>query len=964
MLARRVLLTPLVLLYAAPGCGGGSTPDPRPVDLPVVSGWPSELQVVPVEIDREYRVTFTRADGAPAAVTVVIERTKLGGSATADEGWRLDEREVGVAVVNFVPRGPIDVVARLSYDVCPLEGERGEDGAELLCAHAVLPGVIFLASGGATATVRPDLASLALAVDEQRPVSALTLTTDGNRSGSPVELASGDPAVLRVDDAAHVTGVAVGTTTLTFTSGTISETIPVTVTTDALARPRTLETPAAAVLPELRGADADALRQGRVALDADGYPRLLVEERVADDLDLILFAWTGTGWGSERLNETWRDLEALRYELGSDGTELLLVRWAHGAPPDEHDDPSAPFLLVRAPGAERFEYVRLPRWPGPPVAGAEGAPPATRSVPRPIDDAADVLVSDGRLFVATVAWSGSRRVIRVSEISSAGVEVTDVVDEEPCGPTGCPVGDVPRPGRLALGLPAAPGGPPALIVDTTLHASVAGAPVIVPASDPAFFTTAGAPLLALEQVPDACVVRARGAFTPCASRQGAPADAPIFVDAGRDALVSFGGVTFHRTSVLGGRVATDDLAPRLTTLELATTGAPFETSATVEESWLTARLRGAAARRGLLVFAVERDGNLHVGVTEHGATPAFDAPDPGARPFTVDAEDAPAGPVAELGDGTRLALVQAADGDRIVRTTADGSFEVIAEPATVATASAAGPDGLYVVAPFAGGVEIVRYAAADGLPELRGTIGLAPEDRIDRLVIGPDGQLVAGGPSGLFFAAAGGPEVVLATLGVVTTGLDLAIDATGFTAVVAQPSDLAGTGTRVLHYDPLGTLVDEVTTAPVLYLAGGVRLAGGIDLWPALGTGIDTRLVRSATTFRDSTEVVLGYSRGAARVALAPDGNPVVVFAPRTGWRDVRLVMRASTDGGLTFGAVRFVQDHLGRLQDVTALASTPTGVIASIRASASLSSDGTGDGAPPPFVDASTAPFAVPIVP
>lgn len=938
---RLARMIPVIWLTAA--CGSGSSTEPTPVPLPTVAGWPTDIQIAPVGQEKQLQVRFTREDGAPAPVTIEVQREKLGGAATVDEGWWDEVPETGVAELHFTPRGPIDVVVRLAYEVCPLP----EEMDRYTCQRATLPGVMFLAAGGATAAVRADVSAIAIAVGETRPVSALTLTEAGFRSGTPVELESGSPALLRIVDDTHVAGVAAGETTLTFRSGEQATTIPVTVGTAALAPPTGLEEPAAAIVPSFRPDDPG--RHARVALK-DGFPHVVVEEDVAGDRDVLIYAWTGTGWGVERVNEPWRELTPLRYEIDDLGRELLLVRWAHAAAPDEHVDPSTPFLMIRAPGAPTWEYRRLPRWPGASTTG-EGTVPTDRTIARPLDGAADVLVQGSKLFVATVAWAGAQRVVKVSEILPGEVASTDYVDAQPGA-------DAPPITRVRLRAPS-DGGTPVLTVDDEV-AATAGAPVAA-TEGAAFFDVDGAPLLAFD--PDACLLYSRGWSVACGTWKDAPRDLPLVVDGVRDELLSLGGTTLQRASARPVPPAADDLAPRLAELEAATLGLdPRAFFVDLEPAWRTARLRGATIVGDTMTFLVEReDGRLFVGSTEYGATPEATALDTVGRPLApdaVDGRDLRPGPAAALPDGSRLVALSRSSGGNtdIVHATATGAFEVVATRTGAIWASAAGVDGLYVLAPVVGGAELVRYAAATGARDVMGTVTLAAGATLDRLVVLPGGQLVAGGTAGLWFAPAGGAAVSLTLLVATPSGVALAGDASGFTAVVAQAGDSTGTATRVLHYDTAGAVVDDVTTATPLYLIDGARL-GAVDWWPAPSTGGTARVLRSATTYRDATATELGFVFGAPRVAARADGGLAIVFAHRFGWRDVRLAVLRSSDAGATFDPLALAAPTLGRLQFVSGLAATPAGILATTLIAPTLSSDGTGepalpDGAPNPFVD------------
>ena len=936
-------------IWVLAGCGSGSAPpEPTPVPLPTVAGWPTDIQIAPVGQEKELRVTFTREDGVRAPVTIEIVREKLGGSAAVDDGWWDEVPEQGVAELHFTPRGPIDVVARLVYDVCPLP----EEMDRYTCQRATLPGVMFLAAGGPTASVRPDLSALSLSVGETRPVSALTLTEEGHRSGTPVELESGSPTLLRIVDDTHVAGVAAGETTLTFRSGEIMTTIPVTVGTAELAPPTGLVEPAAAIVPGYRLDDPG--RQGRVAMK-DGYPHVIVEEDIAGDRDVLIYAWTGTGFGVERVNEPWRELTPLRYEIDAQGRELLLVRWAHAAAPDEHVDPSTPFLMIRPEGAPTWEYRRLPRWPGASDTG-EGTLPTDPEIERALDGAADILVQGSKLFVATVAWAGPRRVVKVSEILPGAVQSQDFVDTQPCG-TSCGA-DVPMIGRVHLGLPPA-GGPPPLTVDGQLVLNPGGS--IAVTDGDAFFDEPGAPLLAFD--PADCTIYSRGWQVPCGTWSDAPMDLPLFVDGERDALFSLGGTTLQRASARPVPPSADDLAPRLAALEGAGLGIdPLLPLVDLEPAWRTARLRGAVIDGDDLAFLVERDdGRLFVGLTEYGATPSATASDTIGRPLAPDASDGRdlrPGPATALADGARLvALSRVSGGDTdIVRATATGAFSVIATRAGAIWASASAADGLYVLAPTVGGAEIVRYAAADGARDVMGTIALGAGALLDHLVVLPGGQLVAAGRDGLWFAAAGGPAVTLTLLAATPLGVSLAADATGFTVVAAQGADTTGTGTHVLRYDTAGALVDEVTSPTPLYLIDGARREG-VDLWPAPSAGGTARILRSVSVFRDATPIELGFVFGAPRVAVRADGGLAIVFSRRFGWRDARLAVFRSSDGGVTFDPLAIAAPTLGRLQFVTALSATAAGILATTLIAPTLSSDGSGepalpDGEPQPFVD------------
>lgn len=284
------------------GCAGPDRAGERaPLPTPVFDMDTTRFAYLPVGTPLEIEVRLTLADGSLA--------TDYEWLWHAPEGVATSSPERGVERLSFTAVRPMEVNVSGALRVC-------EDGDYVLCASAerdeAVPEVRVVFYGGIPNGTGPRVHQerVDLAVGERRPIAAVA-EAPGIPGGLsvlshvPMTCTSADPSVVRVAaPPCLLEGVATGASQVTVTgSGAAQTPIAVTVTDVALAVPDGV-TPVPAWPADTRSSPAlhPDRRFETLFTTRAGYPFFVAEEgyHIHSTLPrVLLYAYTGTGWGSE-----------------------------------------------------------------------------------------------------------------------------------------------------------------------------------------------------------------------------------------------------------------------------------------------------------------------------------------------------------------------------------------------------------------------------------------------------------------------------------------------------------------------------------------------------------------------------------------------------------------------------------------------------------------------------------------
>ena len=330
MARTRLLWLALLLLTTTPGCEFlQDEPDPVAPVAPVVT--------VPRFADAPFIVPLNE----PFTLTALVNQPD-GSPATGYEfnwgGWLPGGPEVRSEVGHPSPGVETLTLTFLRegrYDISAIVTTVNGAGAAVVY---VRPETV-IAWGGTTRELLPFQQEMALRVGEARPSAVLphaqrtpaepNVRTLGHQ---PVTYAIEHSAIARVDATGVVYGLAPGSTRLTFRTGDVTASIPVTVTAGALGPPPDGVMPYDGLAPTAVRSDHGAkLRAGKaspedqLALDSRGWPVSVLTPlartpapRLSTTLHAVLLgAWTGSGVGLERVNQPWDESEHPRLVIDS-----------------------------------------------------------------------------------------------------------------------------------------------------------------------------------------------------------------------------------------------------------------------------------------------------------------------------------------------------------------------------------------------------------------------------------------------------------------------------------------------------------------------------------------------------------------------------------------------------------------------------------------------------------------------
>lgn len=295
-------------------CGGGDDAPPL-VAIPTVHGLEVDLPYY-TAVGDEAVIEVTLRDDAGAIVDTPFEWLVTDGSPRAYPAtWSADEPSPGVHRLRFTPQFPATSYVRIRLTG---EDEHGQIGEDTDVARV-------LAYGGPPSHVLAYAATSTLAIGEARPIAAMpvaAIETKVVHGHEPVTYASANPAIATVDTRGVVTGVAVGSTTLTVRHGDTSATVAVEVTAAALAAPAAdARLPVAGVEsgPGLAWLTPTAT-EDTIVVDARGHPHLAYQGRAPGELGQALVAsWTGTGFGVEVVSRAYEQVDQVKAVLDEQG---------------------------------------------------------------------------------------------------------------------------------------------------------------------------------------------------------------------------------------------------------------------------------------------------------------------------------------------------------------------------------------------------------------------------------------------------------------------------------------------------------------------------------------------------------------------------------------------------------------------------------------------------------------------
>jgi hypothetical protein len=275
-------------LVATTGCVFSSDEGIGPLDVTMDQ---ASLIVVDHGASLTVNATITREDGVPIH------------DSDYHWAWGRDGEDVGYTwVEHHVGPGHEQMVATFSTNgMFELAGTATARNTTPLVTP--LPDNRVVVWGGPDAGVAPLDPAVAMVVGEQRPVAAwpLARADDGSMTfgDQQITAAIDNAAVATIDGTFVVTAAAPGTATLTFSNGTDTATVPVTVTAGVLGPPADASyTLGAAFIGTVAGSTPNDL----VAIDSHGWPAAIVG---VDSAHVVLARWTGSGFGYEWVSDPW-----------------------------------------------------------------------------------------------------------------------------------------------------------------------------------------------------------------------------------------------------------------------------------------------------------------------------------------------------------------------------------------------------------------------------------------------------------------------------------------------------------------------------------------------------------------------------------------------------------------------------------------------------------------------------------
>lgn len=288
--------------------------------------------------------TYERFHPLGETVELRVEVRDEGGGVATDyrarwEVRRTDDGRGGFTQASASPEAGVEVLTLTAAEPLEVEAYLFVEGLCPMCGNASSPTATVTFWGGPAERIVVAARSISLAVGEVRPFAAYAVN-DADVSHHAVSYAIDDAGVASLEGSV-LTGLAVGTATLTLTAEGTTRAIAVEVVDAPLAAPADGHYPLFEGTVRADNTDprlyVAPMREERMAVDSRGWPAttlLPFEGTGVYRQPMLVARWTGTGFGYERLEAAHDGAHGARVAFDED--DRLFVVYQTGFPPRLH----------------------------------------------------------------------------------------------------------------------------------------------------------------------------------------------------------------------------------------------------------------------------------------------------------------------------------------------------------------------------------------------------------------------------------------------------------------------------------------------------------------------------------------------------------------------------------------------------------------------------------------------------